>query len=123
MIDTITAKQALSDIIDFVAERQNEPPPPPDPGQHYGGISIDMPSQLASQTFITGNNAEVYLDNTKAQPYQYTIQGDVFIPNEAVRTITIITPEARWQWDFMTQKWFITGFDPDFFYKLRGAVL
>lgn len=120
--DPYAVKQALETVIDFVYEHQNDPPSPPEPNYQASYVPIEMPTQLASQLFIVGDAGEIFIDNDRADPSMYVIAGTTITPNVQVRTVTIVTAEARWQWDYFTGQWFITGINPDFFYKLREAL-
>jgi hypothetical protein len=114
-------KQALEAMVDFVYEHQNDPPPPPEPPKHPAHSAIEMPKQLASQVLITGDATSVFIDFQESHT-EHVFSGTMIIPTIETRFLTIVTNEARWQWDWVTHRWFITGIDPDFFYELRGAL-
>jgi hypothetical protein len=123
MMDQFQAKQALSDMVDLVADLETERNGRPVVETHPAYMPITMPPQLSSQVFITGGTTKVFLNHHDELMFNngYSIEGETITINQNVMHLAIETAEARWFWDCTSQRWWIAGIDPDFYYKLREA--
>lgn len=122
-MDAYQLKQQFSEMVDHIDDVAQQKHTHPFVAQHYANSHIELPSALASQLFLLGDTAKIYINNY--QPLnlgQYTISGTSFTCVESITNLTVHTHEARWEWDVISERWWLSGLNPDTFYELQDRL-